>query len=1168
MPQVAPLAFDKNCSDTSQKLRHQGWYICFEVFGALYILLSVGLSFKALEVFASSTKSDLFIGDFESSVSKIIDTFNHVLASTSKEENFDLLARSSTSMLDLSGVAPAYPRMLMYSKLNSLEFAVNGLRNLSPSQVVKMVSLYCWADLGRQWEMAYSIKRQERCRKSDYENGAVVFEAVLRNIKLSSWIKTTDGKFESCIAGPIKHSGSTGQDWYNKLLSHVWLSVNDEIKVWNTNGITRFTLQYGTGFGIGIEENIIVENALGLRYKLQIKGIPATNRWTYRTTSVFYDLLYNDFYAISQGQSLIRNTTKYFGVIDDTQIEAYDKGLPLAMIDQVVHDRIGPLGNIDAKWLAPPDTLISSVGAFHDLILSRIAVDAAFRSVVNQITATSVSLTPIKWSDFSLRFYGGNPMCGYGSPLPFVQQTFGFDDACGTQQPLTIEWDGFNSLFAYVALNATWNNLLFSQVSKPKLCANMFIANSQAYSLLSLPLDKLFTPTLESHNISILQFVENDTQLNLQHQNLLDSSFALFGWMMLYDWAFNQREALSIQGDTDTFNIISYRYSPLPVAMSVPPASLAPYFFWLGALVTFTLAIVAILAIVLWIKTRPLFTEWVSLWSIVSSIWMSRNLLLLRSIMALVCLSTVHLQVVSSNSVQSLVAPCRSILISCLMSGESLWLVYLLHDCCLPLTHQCLRVIAPWTTAIAWIITVAIDQLTPLQLQANINRQCYAVNMDYMLYCTSGNIKIGSLSRVLIIGAIHVCSVAVSIIYSLFKQDDTTKQPHRPSLIPLHICALLRPKEDGHLNYVALLISGLVPIHILKSSFLFDTKLWRLLNYSQLGGEPGNHPSLNKNKHLSLIIPSLKVIDLHTPRRDLLKLVYFQRRIWVLLGLVYLGFTLVGNIAYLNVLQKSMANDFGWAGFTTSGMHVFLANLFNEQLLTTTSKIVQLESPSFGSLYQQINGTDTTISWFPTIARRQLFQPNTSLEAIIKGLRSMEPRLLPMFTQYCWLDFEQRWEMASTTIRQLRCHKQSDNGAIYLESGLRNVNDWNMWLSAWGDSFELGIANYLKTFTKGQLWLDTVNSSTLSIGNEVLYWKSHFITTFVLQWQNYKITGFSDVMSVSTALNLQFELDLAKFDATKQLSYQVSMRMYWSFASDLWAISTNLTSTGSASLLR
>ncbi|EQC28199.1 hypothetical protein SDRG_14023 [Saprolegnia diclina VS20] len=1153
--------------------------LLFELVGMTYLVASVGLSFAALSAFGRYTSSDFFVADFGSTTALIVQAFNTALTTTSASTTVDMTLPTLSSVP--LGVNPAYPRLLMYSELTTLPVAIQGLRRLSPSLVVKMVSLYCWVDLGRQWELAYSATRQARCSRAYAENGAVYLESVLRNIPLTAWLKLSGSKFEQCIGHPIRTSGPAGLQWYNDLLNHTtWSTLDDELALWRASGLRHFTLQYGTGIGMGVTESIGVINALGVSLTLPLKAIPMVNRWVFRTTLVLNDLLYNDLWAIAKNQSLVRSAPNYFGGPNPFAIEAYAKGHPLNAVYQALHDQLGPLGNIDAIWLPPPKALVAAVSRFCTTILAHMRDNATVAALVHEASRTFVLMpTPRRWQDPTLRFFGGNPMCGDGSALPFVLQTLSFDDVCGAQRPLTLEWQGLNGLFAYYVtpmLNASFCSQCSLEAQSD--CVQGYLAAQRAVEALDLTTSSLLAwngSLVDDFSIELLQMVQTPLgSIALEYQPLLEPNWAFFGGMMLYDWVLNYREVLSLHGDVEQRHLISSFYAPKAFDPLLPPAGLGPYLLRFGSILTITLALVGAVALSLWLRVRPRGTPWFAFWPVAGSVWVSRNLLLVRGFMATICMASVPLQTMATPSLRYLAAPPRPWYLSCLLASESLWLVYCIQDVLLPYTYASVRATAPYTSLAAWCIVVLLDQGAVLPLLASIDRSCALIDMDNAMVCESGSLYVGWSSRALLIVGINTMSVALCVLWAITHRDGDRIQPHK--LLPLSAVAPTAPATNVHveLNDVGAWVAGMVYLRYNDSDYLFDCKLWRLVSLEDYSIQ---RRQCRSQFHAVHGAPSSTPLQ-SLPHQPSILSAWWSRHgrgghsIIVILAITYMVFTLLGNLAYLTVLQGAMANDFGWAGFNTSGTHAFLANLCNRQLLERSQLAsLELESPENSDLSQSYaTATSATISWYPTTPRRQLFAPSPELADVIRGLRSMDPAQLPwMFTQYCWLDLNQTWSMASTPQRQVRCAATSvHNGARYLETSLRNLRSWDVWWSSWGVSYYLGIQSVLETSLRGRAWQQQVLAAgSTSIDDEVAYWQLFGITTFLLQWQNYKTTGFQDALVLTTALNLQYQLPLSNVDMNFDMTRQTSMRMYWSFASDLWAIAANTTRLAGRSLL-
>ncbi|OQS02374.1 hypothetical protein THRCLA_05241 [Thraustotheca clavata] len=107
------------------------------------------------------------------------------------------------------------------------------------------------------------------------------------------------------------------------------------------------------------------------------------------------------------------------------------------------------------------------------------------------------------------------------------------------------------------------------------------------------------------------------------------------------------------------------------------------------------------------------------------------------------------------------------------------------------------------------------------------------------------------------------------------------------------------------------------------------------------------------------------------------------------------------------------------------------------------------------------------------------------------------------------------------------------NGAVYLESALRNINSWQ---SCWGESFDIVIVNSVTPSNIGREWFTAIQNNKNSILQEESLWQLLGITRFALQWQNYKTIGLHDTIIVSTALGYSYPLSLSSYQQECTLS--------------------------------
>ncbi|KAG9402368.1 hypothetical protein AC1031_006982 [Aphanomyces cochlioides] len=296
---------------------------------------------------------------------------------------------------------------------------------------------------------------------------------------------------------------------------------------------------------------------------------------------------------------------------------------------------------------------------------------------------------------------------------------------------------------------------------------------------------------------------------------------------------------------------------------------------------------------------------------------------------------------------------------------------------------------------------------------------------------------------------------------------------------------------------------------------------------------------------------------------------------FVLIASAFLGFavvisSLVGSYFYMFITTaQAMANDIYWADFNSTGTHAYLANVLNKNLMLNRSQSITLDDAALADIQSDYSSMDNSILFSDSSARRVMSDEMTALPIAIANLRRMDPCKMPwMFTQYCWVDFGKEWEMANSKRRQERCRVDTDNGAVYLNSVLRNTRSWSELGSCWGDSLDIAIFQALRETKEGTSWLAQVRSVSTSVVAESAYWSSHGLTRFALQWQNYKLLGISDEVHIQNALGTRNPLTLSSIEPTYRLEHETSRKMYWSFASDMSAIESNLTMISGGSLIR
>ncbi|OQR84388.1 hypothetical protein ACHHYP_13445, partial [Achlya hypogyna] len=236
-----------------------------------------------------------------------------------------------------------------------------------------------------------------------------------------------------------------------------------------------------------------------------------------------------------------------------------------------------------------------------------------------------------------------------------------------------------------------------------------------------------------------------------------------------------------------------------------------------------------------------------------------------------------------------------------------------------------------------------------------------------------------------------------------------------------------------------------------------------------------------------------------------------------LLGVVYLCVSVGGSVWFIVLIAPYMSNDLYWPDFALTGAHSYLLDVYRLHLLTAQAGSFDLFAES-EAIAKDYNTPTTTREMQAAYARSVLYQ-QTSMRGAVVAIRDAPAYLsAELYTQYCWVDFDKRWEVAHTVRRQERCYANySANAAVYIESVFRNVH-WDEFVNAYGDQFALYIGDAVVATARGDVWLASVQGAKLSVDAEVAYWTTKGATAFTLQWSNMFQVGVFETIEVQNAL--------------------------------------------------
>ncbi|KAF0689880.1 Aste57867_18701 [Aphanomyces stellatus] len=1141
----------------------------------VYLVLSTASSIWYVVQLQPSFANDLWWVNYTASGHQalVVDLFNGMLA-TQASGSIDILAPRMIMDKTYDGesqptteIWPSYARRLVLLDLTTVEYAVDNLRTMSAYWSVFMSTQFCWVDLDRAFELAHTDARQQRCHARYRANGAVYLETVLRNQKWDAFMQMyggDGGDFTVAIQSwliQVPH----GRAWLTATArARDTTSVAQESAYWYDHGIDHFQLQWQNSIRSGISETMQLENALALAYQVELKKMPVVyESWT---SVVMNWNVVNDWYAMQgANRSLIRSANNSY--LLDSSMEGFlgleDSSGRCAAQVALFRTTVGPFLAVDMMYVAVPPPLLNVYNAYQEALHATLTSAPSLQKTLDAIATTTFQPTPPTWSDPNWLFYGGNPMCVFGGPLPYVQDSFGFADTCTSHAPLRVTVDKYAAVFAF--LGATGNHSVGTSCSLQSTqldeCDLFWTAVTSATSALFPTVSFPPTPAsmaVRSLHVGMMQFAAYDDGSNwtLLHQPLLtnDVAWSMLGWVCLYDWVQGKREVVSFEGDVTTLVLISSAdESPVPFASDSSRMSSATRLLYI--LVVYTTCVLGSLAFlclwgaVLWLGRSNTNLVWFN--RIVGCIWVGRPLLLLRGLTAMLVLSTTQLTIVMPVPGHSRFGFVpRSWVISMVFAGEATWVLYVIEDVLTIVCHRFTKVYGPLSCLVAWATLVLMDVMWPVQPATSLIRHCTAHNMDNAVQCASGVLHIGSLGRLygvlLVLGLASVVFAVMGRLVTFRRRIPQVEGPATRHLLGVADIYLDNSPNHAPLDKVSCLMAGLVPLPAMgfqPSMWFFDVKLWAVHSVAttcHVRPQPSDHVAEKDDDGASW---TWFVVVLST------------------MGVLYAIGSILGSLSYLRVSEVNLANDLFWATFNATGVHAFIASWLNSQLILGVRhrRSVALDTDAAINQDGPFSASPATLSHPSNFGGLLTYsEVSKDLDKIVRGLRATHGCAAPwIFTQFCFVDWTRRWELANSATRQARCLAKTTNGAVFVESILRNVR-FDEFYACWEPAFELAMANDLRQSTAGQLWLSTTTQEAkVAVRDEVALWQVHAIDTFETQWQNFKVIGLVNHYSISNAFGTAYSFVLQNQSARFRLSKQTTFQLYWGLANDFTTLLQN-----------
>ncbi|OQR87324.1 hypothetical protein ACHHYP_09135 [Achlya hypogyna] len=1083
-------------------------------------------------------------------------------------------------------VYSTYARHLVLAELQSLSYAVTNLRKLTPAWALRMNSQQCWVDFNRTFEVAHTLARQARCTTKYIANAAVYHEAILRNQAWSAFIGFWGGAGTSFTIGLLSPLQATapGRVWLAQTAAALTTySVDDEVAYWTkTGGVTHFKLQWQDRTQTGIAESFVIENALGMQHSFEIKTVQAAaGPWA---SELLYWQPLNDLWAMWVfNASLIRSSTNWFGRnFTANSIERINGNTnahgAFDPVSQLFRDVLGPFVSVDVFYIPPPPALVAVYDALRTTVALTLASNPTALAPYEALgtAATTVQPTPPAWQAVDLVFYGGSPMCPWNSGTTYVQDAMSFLDSCVSTSPFSVSLaEPDKLLFAFLfgapavtdvcALSATSTGCVAALQDAVALYDKIQIPAS------TLALASAATTAVAQIHPSIMQFTANANQSHwsLLLQPLVDDSVAwsFYGYVMLYDWALGRREVLQLDGDVSTMVLISSELD----AQKVPTTGGAGYveratvvIVYLIAATSAILAGVGVLCLAYAFSGPVVGRNLFFFNRVVGTTWVGRPLLCLRGASAVCLLSTASLELVHRGGFSRLVLAPRSFWASVVVAGEATWITLVLHDVVLVADATSTARLGPVCSCALWAAILLIDLVAPVEPVGRVARSCSSTNMDYAVACSSAVVALGSTSRVWVLLGLQVAVVVGGYVVGRCTSRRSSAHHTKTLLLSGAAHTFLTPlpgSSDGLvvLDNISCVLTGLLPTAFDGRKYLFDMPLWLFVDNS---------------------VPMAHGVGLRSPvfegskRRASTRRGSAQRRAaaavsWLAAvgGFAYILCSIASSISYVQVTAVDMANNIFWSTFNMTGTGAFVGNWLNEQLvLGVAPGPVALHTPSV-QLPSFFGATTARITAPANFGAALQHTRLTSLKAAIAGLRVTDACATPWIsTAYCYVDFNRTWDLAHSAARQARCASGTTNGAVYLESLLRNVH-WDEWCVCWGNVFDVAIGQSLATTISGREFLASVEVR-VPLASEVSYWAAAGLTAYDVQWQNYKRLGIDNSYAILNAYGVAYTLTLQSLNGAYRVPRQTSFKMHWGLANDLAAIASNTSGIGGRSLVR
>ncbi|KAF0713821.1 hypothetical protein As57867_004184, partial [Aphanomyces stellatus] len=563
--------------------------------GLVVLVLSAGMAAKYMTILDAYVQNDYFWTHFNASGAQtfVADVFNRQLWNTTTPHDLGLFTIDASNEKDYSqsyttvSVFNTDARRIAVEQLMDLRLAIAGLRSQTVAHSANTITCYCWIDFDQVWETAHTAERQARCRAKYAANGVVYMESMLRNTDWTAWYTSWGPLFENAYGSAILESAG-GAAWLNRTtLALNMFTIPAEIEFWNQHNVTQYILPWHNHHDGSFDNSIVVRNALQT-FSIPLNHVVYNLRANSWTSVVASFCVFNDFYyAYDSSASLVRNASNSFTLLDPSMSpEVWTGGYPSTNCSILLHSYIGSFSAIDLMYVFPPTSLVTAVNIVRKTLLEgHQTASQLMQMYLESILSTTFTMAPREWNGDNMTYYGGNPLCFSGLPRSYVQQSFGYDDACSEPHPpMTLVSSTTNIMLAIflqaktTTFAATTQSFLtqvsdicgLNQDNSTIASCNVALVSAytafQAWSTASVPsIPTSLVSDILPLNISLMQYVSQNDLYSVLRKPLLDTTdpnWSFYGWLHLLDWLQGTREVVSFEGDANTFVLVSKQYEP------------------------------------------------------------------------------------------------------------------------------------------------------------------------------------------------------------------------------------------------------------------------------------------------------------------------------------------------------------------------------------------------------------------------------------------------------------------------------------------------------------------------------------------------------------------------------------------------------------------------------